>query len=296
MIRERIADDIYIFTSRRYAHVTCGAILTNEGVILIDTLFYPDEAREVRDFIETRLGKKVRYVINTHYHADHISGTWLYPHATVVSHASCRDLIDTVGRRGLQLTKSKSKEFSHSTIVLPKLVMRQEEMDITIGKKTVRLIHLPGHSKDLIGVHLLEDNVLFASDTMMPLPTFFDGDFDQLQASLAKIDKLLPDTVVQGHGEVILRGEVSHVISSHLNYMNKIKDEIKLLIEKGMPRDHVDQISIESCGKSRIPLNGLVIDLHLANLYHLYDQFIMMRTTKFEQETNSLKSVKKQRI
>ena len=36
MIRERIADDIYIFTSERYAQVTCGAILTNDGVVLDD--------------------------------------------------------------------------------------------------------------------------------------------------------------------------------------------------------------------------------------------------------------------
>jgi len=41
MVRERIADDIYLFSSRRYAQVTAGAILTREGVILIDTLFYP---------------------------------------------------------------------------------------------------------------------------------------------------------------------------------------------------------------------------------------------------------------
>ena len=65
MVRERIADDIYVFTSRRYAQVTAGAILTKEGVILIDTLFYPDESLAVKDFLEDRLGLKVRYVVNT---------------------------------------------------------------------------------------------------------------------------------------------------------------------------------------------------------------------------------------
>jgi hypothetical protein len=32
------------------------------------------------------------------------------------------------------------------------------------------------------------------------------------------------------------------------------------------------EISIESCGKSRIPLNGLVQQLHAANLLSLYDR------------------------
>lgn len=274
MNRERIADDIYVFTSRRYAHVTCGAILTKEGVVLIDTLYFPDEARAVRDFIEQRLEQQIRYVINTHYHADHISGTWLYPHATVISSAKTRQLVDTVGREGLEKTKNQATEFADASIVLPSLVVREGEMDITVGKKTLRLIPLPGHSEDLVGVHILQDNILFASDTMMPVPTFFDGDFDQLQASLMKVNDLLPETVVQGHGEIILRGEVNHAVGNHIDYMNKVKDEVEMLIEEGMPRDSLEQISIESCGKSRIPLNGFVVDLHVANMYYLYDQLV----------------------
>jgi hypothetical protein len=32
----------------------------------------------------------------------------------------------------------------------------------------------------------------------------------------------------------------------------------------------LENITIESCGKSRIPLNGFVTDLHRANLRRLY--------------------------
>lgn len=86
MIRERIADDIYVFTSRRYAQVT-AEVLTKEGVILIDTLFYPEETQAIKDFLEKRLGLTICYVINTHYHADHSSGTWMFPGARIVGHA-----------------------------------------------------------------------------------------------------------------------------------------------------------------------------------------------------------------
>ena len=77
--QDNIADDIYLFSSRRYAQVTAGAIITREGIILIDTLFYPDETREIKGFLEGRLKKKVKYVINTHYHADHTLGSWYFP-------------------------------------------------------------------------------------------------------------------------------------------------------------------------------------------------------------------------
>lgn len=271
MLRERIDDDIYVFTSSSYAHVTCGAILTKDGVVLIDTLYFPDEAREVRDFIELRLNQQVKYVINTHYHADHTTGTYLYPQATVIGHAMCRELLDSVGREGLERTKSQSTDFSDANIILPSIIVRDGTLDITVGGKTLRLIHMPGHSPDLMGVLVVNNSVLFAADTMMPVPTFFDGSYEDLRSSLAIVRDLNPSTVVQGHGEVILRGEVDNIIRGDLEYLDTIKEEVESIIEEELPKDSLDQISIESCGKSRIPLNGLVADLHAANLYRLYD-------------------------
>jgi hypothetical protein len=77
---------------------------------------------------------------------------------------------------------------------------------------------------------------------------------------------------VQGHGEVILRGEVQSVIQDDLDYLAKIKDEVSKVLRNNQPVKALDKIDIESCGKSRIPLNGLVSDLHRANLYRLYDE------------------------
>jgi glyoxylase-like metal-dependent hydrolase (beta-lactamase superfamily II) len=271
MVRERIADDIYVFTSRRYAQVTAGAILTKEGVILIDTLFYPDESLAIKDFLEDRLGLKVRYVVNTHYHADHTMGTFLFPKAQVVSHALCRELLETTGREGLEQMKSQSPEFEDVALVLPDLVFEEGHLNIHLGGKTVRLQHCPGHSPDLISALVVNDRILFASDNMMPVPTIFDGSFDSLVASLNAMLDMSLDTVVQGHGEVILRGEVENLIKSDLDYLAKINNAVRKVIEKGKPTAALEKVTIESCGKSRIPLNGFVSDLHQANLLRLYE-------------------------
>jgi glyoxylase-like metal-dependent hydrolase (beta-lactamase superfamily II) len=271
MVRERIADDIYVFTSRRYAQVTAGAILTKEGVILIDTLFYPDESLAVKEFLEDRLGLKVRYVVNTHYHADHTMGTYLFPKAQIVSHALCREYLDTTGREGLEQMKSQSPEFENVVLVLPDLIFEEGHLNIHLGGKTVRLQHCPGHSPDLISALVVNDRILFASDNMMPVPTIFDGSYDDLVASLNSMLEMSLDTVVQGHGEVILRGEVENLIKSDLDYLEKIEKEVRKFIRKGKPTTALKKITIESCGKSRIPLNGFVSDLHQANLLRLYE-------------------------
>ena len=47
-----------------------------------------------------------------------------------------------------------------------------------------------------------------------------------------------------------------------------------LAAKRGKPRAAVREIDIESCGKSRIPLNGQVTQLHTANLLALYDRLV----------------------
>jgi glyoxylase-like metal-dependent hydrolase (beta-lactamase superfamily II) len=114
--------------------------------------------------------------------------------------------------------------------------------------------------------------VLFAADTMLPVPTIFDGDLDTLITSLERLKELPIDTVVQGHGEVILRGEVTGRIDQAVGYLNRIHDIASQAIAEDSPSESLLEHDIESCGLSRIPLNGLVQQLHTTNLLALYDR------------------------
>jgi glyoxylase-like metal-dependent hydrolase (beta-lactamase superfamily II) len=272
MVRERISDDIYIFTSRRYAQVKAGAILTKEGAILIDTLFYPDETRAIKDFLEKRLDQTVRYVINTHYHADHTLGTYLFPEARVISHTLCREFLDTVGRDGLERMKEQSPELEEVKIVLPDMIFDTGHINIYLGGKTVQMSPCPGHSPDIISVLVVNDRIMFASDNMMPVPTIFDGSYGDLVNTLESMQAMSLDSIVQGHGEVILRGEVQDLIESDLAYLSNIKEAVRGIVDQGDPLAMLEKVTIESCGKSRIPLNGFVTDLHQANLRQLYQE------------------------
>ncbi|MBN1583044.1 MAG: hypothetical protein JXA89_20215, partial [Anaerolineae bacterium] len=78
----------------------------------------------------------------------------------------------------------------------------------------------------------------------------------------------------QGHGEVILRGEVGSRLDEGVAYLEKIRGIVSKVIAKGKPRASLLEIDIESCGLSRIPLNGLVQQLHTANLLALYDRMV----------------------
>ena len=50
IIRTRVADDTWVFTSGLYAEVNAGLVVTSEGGVLIDTLPFPSETNQIIDF------------------------------------------------------------------------------------------------------------------------------------------------------------------------------------------------------------------------------------------------------
>ena len=54
------------------------AIATDEGLVVIDTFTTPECALQARKIIEGHFNKPVRYLINTHFHADHFCGNQVY--------------------------------------------------------------------------------------------------------------------------------------------------------------------------------------------------------------------------
>ncbi len=268
--RERVADDVYTFQSDVYAQVNAGAVIGNDWAVVIDTLAFPDETLAIREFIEEELKRKVRYVINTHYHADHSWGNCFFPGAYVLSHALCREQLAKQGEISLASAREMDNVFQKTQIVLPHLTLEEGVLELIIGEKTLRFIELPGHSEDGIGVYVVEDEVLFSGDVWMPIPHIVDGDPEIMRESLTKIKSLTIENVVQGHGEVILRGEVSSSINDRIDYLDQIQQIAIDAAEDDYPGEYLKEKDIETCGKSRILLGGAAEEIHQQNLRHLY--------------------------
>jgi glyoxylase-like metal-dependent hydrolase (beta-lactamase superfamily II) len=270
MLRERVSENVYLFTSERYAQVNAGAVVGPEWAVLIDTLAFPEEVAEIKAFLEERLGIQVRYIINTHYHTDHTIGNCFFPDAKILSHALCRHFLDTRGREALVTAQAGNRELEDVRIKLPEITFEDGRSIVRVGRRTLQMMPLPGHSPDGIGVLVVEDKVLFSGDIMMPIPYLADGDYDQMVASLKLIPKMKLENLVQGHGESILRGEVSTSVRANLAYLTSVRKHARTASRRRDPTAYLDSIDVEACGKSRIAMNGLAQRLHNRNLWAIY--------------------------
>jgi len=271
MLRERVTEDVFVFISELYAEVSATIILTPDGAVLVDTLPFPQETRQIRDFVRQHSRKGVRYVILTHHHADHVYGAYLFPEAELVAHRQVREILQKVGEESLAQARAQTPALASVELRIPQLVF-DNDLLLRLGEKTIHLMHAPGHTPDGIVVHLREDKVLIAGDIMTPVPLLVRGETDQLIKSLRMIKSLNLENVVQGHGGVLLRGEIDETVDSNIAYIRGVEKRVKAIVDKGQPRSALSSIDIESVGKSRIPLGGLVQRLHIANLEYVYNR------------------------
>ena len=276
--RTRVADDTWVFTSELYLEVNAGLVVTEEGGILIDTLPFPSETKQIIDFAARVCPQGIRYVINTVAHADHVYGSYLLPDAELVAHEYCRELLQKYAFTSLEEAKEHTPELRAVKIRLPKLVFN-EGMVIRLGGKTVHIINTPGPSPEVCAVHVREDKVLFASDLMMPVPIISSpfSDIEQYRRSLANLHDYNLESIVQGHGDILLRGEVTTSINASIKYLNDIQLTVETLMDKGGTKHDLLQNDVEQFGRSRIPLGGLVQQFHNSNLLHLWEKARLRR-------------------
>ncbi len=273
IIRTRVADDTWVFTSGMYLEVNAGLVVTPEGGILVDTLPFPSETRQIMDFADRVCPQGIRYVINTVAHADHVNGSYLFPDAELVAHERCRTMLIEHAYRSLEEAKEHTPELRQVQIRLPKVVFN-EGLVIRLGGKTVHVFNTPGPSPEVCAVHVREDKVLFASDLMMPVPLIASpfADKELYLRSLSNLHDYNLESIVQGHGEILLRGEVTSSINASVKYLHDIQASVDQLMARGGTKHDLLQLDVEQFGRSRIPLGGLVQQFHSSNLLTLWEQ------------------------
>jgi len=272
MYWERVSEKIFLFTSDRYALVNSTAVLTERGTVVIDALPFPDEAHQIARFLEIRSGMDFYSLILSHHHMDHVYGLYTFPEKLdVIASELCRQRLLEIGESSLAQAREGDPAFEEVTLRIPTVTFDTGEFLVDAGDKTFKLFPLPGHSADNIGILIEEDEVLVTGDAAMAIPIIADGDWQQEIDTLKLIKEMKPDTVVQGHGEVILRGEVNTVMDLYISYLECVREQAERVLKKGRDRKEIWDIPLEACGLERVPLGVASHQLHVANILSVYD-------------------------
>ena len=180
---------------------TSGIFQVNSYLLLIENeavIIDPSESEKILNEIKDY---KVKYIILTHGHIDHILAVNEIKEKTNAKVAIHKDELNLLNNENENMAISFNLKLKQIT---PDILLKDNQI-LEIGNKKLKIIHTPGHTQGSISI--LIDNILFSGDTLFEysigrtdLPTGnLDQEIDSIKTRLLTLPK---DTIVYpGHGE-----------------------------------------------------------------------------------------------
>ena len=185
---------------------------SNNSACVVD----PGETEPIINFLKNK-DIKLKYILNTHHHFDHIGGN-----------------------------KNLKKKFGSIVIGFKEDSKRIPEIDLLLEDNQIwkaenfiaKIIHIPGHTSGHICFHFFQDKLVFTGDTLFSLGCgrIFEGTYKEMFESLDKIKSLPQETKVYCGHEYTLNNSKFCIKNDPNNRNLKKKIEIiKRQIKDNLP-------------------------------------------------------------
>ena len=187
-----------------------GFVVTDGGVVVVDALGSPVLAAEMLAEIRRVTDQPLRFVIVTHYHADHIYGLQVLKDAgaTIVAHAAAGEYLHSdVARKRLADSRQLMAPWVNQDtyLVAADRWLTGDETRLRVGSYDVLIRHAgPAHTPEDLVVSVPRLGVLFTGDLVFSGRLPFVGQADS-RRWIAALDRLIaesPRLVIPGHGPV----------------------------------------------------------------------------------------------
>ncbi len=183
-----------------------GFVIGEDGVIVVDTFQRVDPARTLLAEIRKLTPLPIKYVVNTHYHIDHVTGNGVFAEAGAIifAHKNVRDWIHTENLKFYGANITPEQRASVEGLTAP-MVVYTTGLDLYLGPRKIYVRYFPGHTGGDSLVFDPESNVVFCGDMFWrhTLPNLIDASTDAWIETLNAMIQAHPTaTFVSGHGDV----------------------------------------------------------------------------------------------
>jgi cyclase len=284
---EKLSDGVYaaIHKNGGYAISNAGIISLGHETLVFDCFLTPEAARDLKKAAEQLTGNSVTYVVNSHFHNDHIRGNQVFTEARIIATRRTRELIEQYESENLEWEKNNvgerletakrlaqeetdpwkledhkmwlgyyegmEKSLSEYVITLPDSIIA-DSLAITGGERTAVLFSWgKGHTESDLVLWLPEERILFAADLLFVEnhPWLGDGFVKDWMDYLNRLKQLNPRTIVPGHGPLATTGHMDELI----RYMQTVFEIVNDALGKRIAEEKLASTPVpDAYGKWRL--------------------------------------------
>ena len=204
-----------------------GVVITDAGVVLLDTLGTPSLANLLLSKIREITDKPIVKVIVSHYHADHIYGLQVFKEqgAEIIAPRAALDYLDSepASERLEERRFSLEPWVNETTYLVTPDKLITENTSFTLGGLTFQMNLLGNaHSEGDMTLFVEPDRVLFSGDIIFEgrVPYLGDSNTKAWLQTLHKMETSKLIALVPGHGPIAkLPNQAIKATSEYLAFM-----------------------------------------------------------------------------
>lgn len=225
------------------AGANAGFVIGDDGVLVIDTFENEAAAKALLAEIRKLTKLPIKYVVDTHYHLDHVSGNGVFKDAgaVILANENVREWMRTENLKFFGKNITAKQRAMVQGLTLPD-VTYAEGVNLYLGARQVNVVFFPGHTGSDSIVMVPDGKVIFCGDLFWrrTWPNLIDASTLSWIGSLGQITEGLPFPSVQfvpGHGDV---GNVNDVLAFRI-FLKDLRDAVSDAIKDGKRDDALVQ-------------------------------------------------------
>ncbi len=279
LIPEKIAEDTWLlqgalqdFTRKNGGNIVNTAfIVTEEGVVVLDTGPSKRYGEALRKAIRTVTDKPIIHVFNSHHHPDHFLGNQTFADSKIWALPETGKLIAQHGNAFAENMYRLVGDWMRSTEVqLPTELLDVEQMPLMqVGKHRLRFMAMSGHAGADLVVLDETTGVLFASDIVFfqrALTTPHTPGLDVWINDLVQLQPLSYSLIVPGHGPVDKSGQSLQQMQAYLQWLD---ETLTAAAAEGLSMNEVMKLPLDK----RFEVIALSRSEFVRSVFHLYSRY-----------------------
>ena len=228
----KVAGQVWVVedASAEFSGGNIGVSVGPDGIVLVD-----DKFTRIAPMVEAALksisNQPVRFVLNTHFHGDHVGGNVFWgKKATIIAHENTRK----------RLLEDKEEPVPASALPI---ITFEDKLKVHLNGEDIRAIHFPsGHTDTDVVVFFTKSNVVHMGDD------FFHGIFPfidldsggSVRGLIGNLEKLLDQIpadakIIPGHGPLATTAD----LRKHLDMLRGTAAIVETAVRDGKSADQL---------------------------------------------------------
>jgi cyclase len=240
---KKIKDGVYVY-AQKPADSNAGIILTQEGVVLIDSGHNPPDSQAILKAVKQLTSQPIRFLINTEPHGDHTTGHFLFsPPAIIIAHEGATDSMKKAynPQRNEKLMADypdMRESFKGFKMITPQIEYR-DKMTLNVGERTFELYYLKNvHSEADTAIWLPRERVIFSA-AVAGVKRFSNlrpsVQIEDMISAMKMMKSLNPEIVVPGHGPP----GTTKIFDDSIQYYTLLLERVGKMAKEGKSLDSI---------------------------------------------------------